>query len=60
MRNIDESTDSFGVQWRLKTCHCRVARMSRVPGVATKGFANAYFSKQKVKVKSTPISSKKY
>ncbi len=37
-RIFDESTDSFGVHWRLRPCHCRVARMSRVPGVATKGF----------------------
>ena len=38
-RIFDESTDSFGVQWRWKRkCYCRVARMSRVPGVATKGF----------------------
>ena len=31
--------------------------MSRVPGAATKGFANAYFSKQKVKVKRNQVKT---
>ena len=46
MRNFDESTDSFGVQWRLRTSIVELPECREYPELQQRVFANAYFSKQ--------------